>query len=198
MTAASRARAPPARQRRPHLFSFTALRRREIERHAKHVGGDLRRHLIAWCWHNGDNRRDPGFALVEAAARMGCQLDEDRAEAVLAKAADMRQHRGADTLAKFLGVTYEQRAQLGIVTIGAIDKPKRERSRMEKERQREREQRRRTQRGAKPRAEYETNSLARTKPWEKVGESRATWFRKRRERETFEAMRKAPPLGDRH
>jgi hypothetical protein len=31
---------------------------------------------------------------------------------------------------------------------------------------------------AVPRAEWEANSIARTKPWEKLGMSRATWYRK--------------------
>lgn len=31
---------------------------------------------------------------------------------------------------------------------------------------------------ALPRAEYEANSLTRSKPWEAVGMSRATWYRK--------------------
>lgn len=31
---------------------------------------------------------------------------------------------------------------------------------------------------ALPRAEYEANSLTRSKPWEALGMSRATWYRK--------------------
>lgn len=31
---------------------------------------------------------------------------------------------------------------------------------------------------AVPRAEYEANSITRTKPWEALGMSRATWYRK--------------------
>jgi hypothetical protein len=31
---------------------------------------------------------------------------------------------------------------------------------------------------AQPRAEYEAKSLARSKPWEALGMSRATWYRK--------------------
>ena len=31
---------------------------------------------------------------------------------------------------------------------------------------------------ARPRAEYEANSLTRSKPWEALGMSRATWYRK--------------------
>jgi hypothetical protein len=31
---------------------------------------------------------------------------------------------------------------------------------------------------AQPRAEYEAQSISRTKPWEALGMSRATWYRK--------------------
>jgi hypothetical protein len=40
---------------------------------------------------------------------------------ILASADDMRRHRSADRLARFLGVTYAQRQRLGITTIGATD-----------------------------------------------------------------------------
>jgi hypothetical protein len=55
--------------------NLPAIRRGEIERHALHVGAadteDFWRWLIAWCWHNGQNRIDPAGAVMMAAARMG-------------------------------------------------------------------------------------------------------------------------------
>ncbi len=46
---------------------------------------------------------------------------------------------------------------------------------------RERAQRRRRALDAKPRAEYEANSLSQIKPWLTAGVSRATWYRRQRE-----------------
>jgi len=47
-----------------------------------------------------------------------------------------------------------------------------------KERHRQREENRRREAGAITRKEYETNSLSQKKPWEKLGMSRRTWYRK--------------------
>ena len=52
-----------SKRRKQGAFSLPAIRRREIERHALHVGAadteDLWRWLVAWCWHNDQNARDP-------------------------------------------------------------------------------------------------------------------------------------------
>lgn len=105
-------------------FSLAAVRRREVERHARHVGAadteDFWRWLVAWSWHNRDSRDNAG-ALVLAAERMGGTLSGDEAVKALDQADDMPQHRSADRLARFLGVTFPQRQVLGIKTIGAID-----------------------------------------------------------------------------
>jgi hypothetical protein len=73
---------------------------------------------------------------------------------------------------------------LRITTIGAIDRTKDERQADRKQRKRQadraRRQRDRQARGVKPRIEYETNSLARTKPWLTAGVSRSTWYRRAR------------------
>ena len=150
-------------------FSLAAVRRREVERHARHVGAadteDFWRWLVAWSWHNRDSRDNAG-ALVLAAERMGGTLSGDEAVKALDQADDMPQHRSADRLARFLGVTFPQRQVLGIKTIGAIDLNRRARLFL---------------RRRKRRADFEANSLSRTKPWEQAGMSRATWYRKRSE-----------------
>jgi len=164
-------------------FDLAAIRRREIERHARHVGAadteDFWRWLVAWSWHNAASR-DPAGALQLAAERMGRALTHAETITALEQADDMRQHRSADKLARFLGVTFPQRNALGISTIGSVDVNRRARALLRKRRRRLREERRRRSRGARPRAEYEANSLSRGKPWEAEGMSRRSWYRKRR------------------
>jgi hypothetical protein len=87
----------------------------------------------------------------------------------------------ADKLGARLNLTNAERQRLRIRTIGAVDKTKAERLAECKERKRKadrlrRQQRRRTT-GARPRAEYEANSLSRSKPWAALGMSRAAWYR---------------------
>jgi hypothetical protein len=139
----------------------------------------LWRWLVAWCWHNDQNVRDPVGALQLAAERMGGTLTEAEAIAVLEQADDMRQQRAADRLAWFLGVTYPQRQKLGITTIGSTDINKRTRAALRKRRRRLYHEHRRRSRGVRPRADYEANSLSRAKPWEAEGMSRRTWYRRR-------------------
>jgi hypothetical protein len=117
--------------------------------------------------------------LQLAVERMGGSITEAEAEAMLERADDMPQQRTADKLAKFLGVTYPQRQQLGLTTIGSIDVPRRGRILLRKRRRRLNCERSRRAGGARPRADYEAKSLARTKPWEAQGMSRRSWYRKR-------------------
>src|SRR5262252_5576496 len=113
------------RRKRDSARNLPAIRRGEIERHARHVGAadteDFWRWLVAWCWHNGQNGRDPTGALKLAAERMGGDLTEADTEAILERADATRQRRTADKLAKFLGVMDRQRTAVGITTIGSID-----------------------------------------------------------------------------
>jgi hypothetical protein len=75
-------------------------------------------------------------------------------------------------------VTNQERERLRIWTIAAYDMTAEER----KEQRRARAAaRKRRQRNRKPRAAYLAGSIARAKPWEKAGISRATWYRQNRE-----------------
>jgi hypothetical protein len=182
----------PKRRKRGAL-SLPAIRRGEIERHAKHVGAagteDYWRWLVAWAWHNKQNIRDPAGALVMAAQRMGGRLTEAGAEAMLEMAETMPERRNARTFGKFLGITYEQRRQCGITTFGPRTPPaiKREQNRMTQETKRR-------AKGSQPREQYEANSFTRTKPWEARGISRRTWERRRkRERAVASPSAAIPP-----
>jgi hypothetical protein len=83
----------------------------------------------------------------------------------------------ADKLAIRLNLNEAERQRLRITTIGAVDVDKEERHRRRQARKHLRKQLMRRARGAKPRAEYEANSITRNKPWEALGMSRAGWYR---------------------
>jgi hypothetical protein len=83
----------------------------------------------------------------------------------------------ADTLANLLHLTEAERHRLRITTIGACDLTKAERLGRRRLHARLRKQERRRAAGAKPRVDYEANSISRTKPWEMFQMSRASWYR---------------------
>lgn len=166
------------KRRRP--FDIAAARRRQIERHARHIGAaeteDFWRWPVAWCWHNSQSK-DPVNALIGAVARMGGSCSAAEAEDLLEQAKAIHQRRKAGPLGKFLGVTYEHRRACGITTFGPRMPPP-----LRKEMDRMGQEKRRRARGARTREEYEANCLSRTRPWEAQGISRRTWERRRRER----------------
>ena len=162
-------------KRRP--FNMAAVRRREIERHARHIGAadtdDFYRWLFAWCWHNTQSK-DPVNALMGAVARMGGTCTITQAENILEQAKAMHQRRKARPLGKFLGVTYEHRRICGIRTFGPSTSPA-----MRREQNRMTQESRRRARGVQSRDQYEVNSLSRRMPWKVAGISRRSWYRKR-------------------
>ena len=170
-------RVPAPRRRRNSNFDFATKRRREIVLHARHVGAaeteDFSRWLIAWVWHN-PGAKDQVWSVMEAARRMGGKVTEAEASAITEEASITRKHLSADNLARFLGVTYAQRQALHLTTIGSIDVGKRARKELRKRRDRMAKKRKRRALGMRPQSE----SLSATKPWEKLGMSRAAWYRR--------------------
>jgi hypothetical protein len=165
-------------RRRNGNFDLLAKRRKEIVLIARHVGAaqtdDFDRYLIAWVWHNR-KAKDQIWSVMEAAKRMGGNITETEASAITEEASICRKHLSADNLARFLGLTYEQRQRLGIKTIGSIDVKKRARRALRQRKDRLYQESRRRARGARPQSE----SLSRTKPWEVLNMSRRTWERHR-------------------
>jgi len=166
------------RRWRNHNFDLNAKRRKEIVSHAVLVGAadteDFPRWLIAWHWYNPKGA-DTIWSLMEAAKRMGGTISEAEASAITEEASITRKCRSADNLARFLGVTYQQRQALRLFTIGSIDVGKRARKELRKRRDRLYQEDRRRARGARPQSE----SLSRTRPWETLKMSRRTWERHR-------------------
>jgi hypothetical protein len=86
----------------------------------------------------------------------------------------------SETLGRVLHVTKAEWQSLNLRTIAPVDMTRNERSQERKLRNRLRMHHKRRREGKKSRAEYECNSLSRTKPWLAEGISRRTWERRRR------------------
>jgi hypothetical protein len=169
--------------RRKHkgAFDLCAKRRREIVLHVCHVGAadtdDLDRWLIAWVWHNR-KATDQIWSLMNAARNMGREITEAQASAITEEASITRKHLAADNLARFLGVTFEQRQKLRLTTIGSINVKKRARKELRKRLDRLAKEAKRRAAGMRPQAE----SLSTTKPWRQLCMSRAAWYRRNKSR----------------
>ena len=86
----------------------------------------------------------------------------------------------SETLGRRLHVTKVEWQSLNLRTIAPVEMTRNERSQERKLRNRLRMHHKRRREGRKSRAEYESNSLSRTKPWLAEGISRRTWERRRR------------------
>ncbi len=98
----------------------------------------------------------------------------------------------ADVLAARLKLTYAERMQLRITTIGACDLDKAGRTRKRKERKRVKDKARaaakRAELGAISRPDYLARSLSHARPWVAEGVSRRTWERRRRQKPSMNGL----------
>jgi hypothetical protein len=130
--------------------------------HIAHLGGEVASHIVAWArlWA-------PWTATGEL-------------EALTADVVSAPRKFTADTLGWRLRLSQHEREALEVTTIRAFDLNTDQRKAARKHRRRTNEQARRRARGAKPRPEYQANAISRSKPWQALGISRATWYRRRR------------------
>jgi hypothetical protein len=86
----------------------------------------------------------------------------------------------SETLGGLLNVTGDEWKRLRLRTIAPVDMTKDERRRFSTKRNTERRRLRRLAKGMKTRTEWlEENKTNRTKPWEELGISKATYYRRR-------------------
>ena len=106
----------------------------------------------------------------------------DLVENVLRKPHYLRKIDAAE-LGNRLNLTWKEREKLAIRTIAPADLTQDEfdqkRREQRKARARARQSRKRRKAGVKSRTAYRTASLAHLRPWEKLGVSRRTWYRRR-------------------
>lgn len=155
------------------------LREYHIEVHARYVGAAetedfdrwlivYRDHLLKW--------EDKVQALIGFADKLGQKLSKAHALRIIKSIAPRRWN--ADSIGKYLGVTYAVRQKLRIWTIGCKDVDKAGREKLRKEHNREAHERARRMAGIPSRSA----SLSRTQPWKAEGMSRRTWYRKNKSR----------------
>lgn len=101
-------------------------------------------------------------------------VDQAAADELIAKVIARPRKFRADTLAKLLNVTDAERRALGLRTIGATDRDAEARKADRRAADRERK------RAARKAAARPRVTLAQSRPWEAMGMSRATWYRKGR------------------
>jgi hypothetical protein len=110
-------------------------------------------------------------------------LADTECEDLIDRVARSPRYWTSEALAGALRLTEAERIKLGgVPTIGAIDVTRRQRNKLRKDKNRIRMANARRAVGAIPRAAYEANGASRTKPWENAGISRATYYRRLKER----------------
>jgi hypothetical protein len=149
------------------------------ERGRAHSVEDVLRSFDFWCdtWAPGISKRDVNRIASEAFSAPP-KLAPD------------------DAVGERLRLSYAERRLRKAYTIGSFDADRTERKRRTRSRKKERDRvkvaEKRRSKGAKPRAIYEAESLARTKPWEAEGISRRTWERRRKKAATADAIDASP------
>jgi hypothetical protein len=181
------------RRRRNRKFDINSKRRAEIVRHARHVGAmdsdDRDRWLVAYVLHN-QSAKDQVWGAMLAAEKMGGEITRAEAIAIVDEANEIPRAWGADRLAKYLGLTYQQRTLLRITATGACDLSKRQRKKQRKHGDKMRRLWARRAAGMRPQSE----SLSATEPWKETGMSRRTWYRKNKPRTQDGTVLSAPYL----
>jgi hypothetical protein len=113
---------------------------------------------------------------IPAWARLWCPwLGKDECDTLIADVALKRERWGADALGKLMRLDDATRTLLGITSIGAFDITKAKRAKRAKRKDAAYQKARRAKAGAAPHAD----SADRAKPWEALGISRRTYYRKR-------------------
>jgi hypothetical protein len=101
-------------------------------------------------------------------------FSEAEARAIVDEALAVNPIFGCDRLAKFLGLSYQQRTLLGIKTIGACDLSRAQRRKQRRHKDRMAKWRKRRSAGMR----LQSECLSATQPWKELGMSRASWYRR--------------------
>lgn len=174
-----------AREDRRAPLTITTLRTAELERLYRHrFGGRFPANnigiaaLVVMAEHHIQrNRHEIVVGWIKSRAPW---VDDVYAEGIARKAAERTSRQTAGALGWRIGLTLEERRRLRIRTIRAVGQTDENMAADRKARDREEKERQRRRAGVKEREQWEAESKAQTKPWEAMGMSRATWYRKGR------------------
>lgn len=119
-------------------------------------------------------------SLREAFGRSRCApfLKEGDRRALIAEAIAKSTKWTALALGNKLGLTIEERTALDIRTLRAAGMTRKVQKRLRKQQDAERKRTARRDAGCMTRDEYESTSISRLKPWEPLGISERTWYRR--------------------
>jgi hypothetical protein len=110
-------------------------------------------------------------------------FDDDDAVKMIHKACEYRaehpnfRNLSSETVGECLDVTSEERRGCRITQMAAVDETPEQRNALRREKDRQRKQHERRAKSVMPRAEYEAESLSRSKPWKALKMSRAKYYR---------------------
>jgi hypothetical protein len=165
---------------------MTILRLCELERvfHYRYGGAlpddDAGRDDLVIVAHHIAHLDDAAARILSWARLWASWMPADELQRMIADVTARPRKFRADTLGWRLRLSSADRRALGLKTIGAFDQMTAQRALRRKIQRRAREHVRRRQRGAQPRADYEASSITRGRPWEALGISRRTWYRRKR------------------
>jgi hypothetical protein len=137
-------------------------------------------HLVVQPSQNDPVQRVVGWIRARAP-----WVPREHAMDIAQRAARKRRMPSADMLAWSIGLDMATRARLGIKTIGAFDCDRKARIARRRAEHRDHQTKKRRAYGQKPRAEYLAQALTTKKPWEALGMSRSTWYRRGRPNSPF-------------
>jgi hypothetical protein len=176
------------RQRDPDSINKTLMgrRRNETEDLIRYRFGtlpdtdDQSIFLRLWAWSNPYSR-DAATDLQEFGDRLGVRLSDAEVKATIRHVEGHPRRFSAKTFGRHIRLTTAEWLVLRPTTMVPFDCTPKELQRMRRTIKTERQRERRRREGADPRAKYlATNTLSRTKPWEVIGMSRRTWYRRRK------------------
>lgn len=167
--------------------SFASLRVRDLNRlfHARY-GHELpdddagKDDVLLMAHHLASLTGDPRHRITGWIREHASWLSVKDHEAILTAAIIKPQRWKADKLAWRLRLTEQDRATLGITTIGAVDFSKAQRTKRRKEQARIRKAEQRREQGKLTRAEYLERAKQHEMQWKAAGISRRTWYRRKR------------------
>jgi len=188
-------------QNKPRRITVGALRAKELQRLFRHRYGyalpdnDLGRDAALIIAHVLAGRRDDPQRLVENYLELQAPwMSRTEIDGLIGIVLPKPRWERAAKLGNRLNLTRAERSHLKIRTIRAAGTTEKMMIDDRKEKDRLYQEHRRRAAGAKPRAEYEANSVTSNKPWRELGISRATYYdRKKKANSNVISFQASPP-----
>lgn len=180
----SRKRTPVQGRSKRSKPTIVVLRAAHVRRALADIHGPMlpdsdegRRHLFAALQCLAP-RGDGELALRKFITTTAPWMDDTEASKLLDRVYARPLKFKAETLGRWIGLKDANRTRLGITTIAPVDVTKEQRAARKRIKKAAWRRAKRRSQGMKPRAQYLTESLSRTRPWEAFGIKRRAWERR--------------------